>query len=255
MILSPSSSGKADRMPADTSDLLDRVRKLLAKAEGEGVTPHEAEALTVKAAELMARYGIDRAILGHLQPGTDNPIDRVFTIDKPWADVKAYLLSHLATTLRCEVIEIDAPRGSRRLHVFGYASDIDRASILYSSLLVQMSRALAAQPVPAGATSVRAWRRSWMLGFAAAAGARVREAEERAAGDADNDRSPGPSTTVILADRAGLVRRLADDAYPVTRPTRVTYAHDGYADGYAQGQHADIGNATVQSQATAIAGT
>ena len=40
--------------------LLDRVRKLLAKAEAEGVTPAEAEALTTKAAELMAKYGIDR---------------------------------------------------------------------------------------------------------------------------------------------------------------------------------------------------
>ena len=32
------------------SALLDRVRKLLAKAEAEGVTPPEAEALTAKAA-------------------------------------------------------------------------------------------------------------------------------------------------------------------------------------------------------------
>ena len=34
------------------SALLNRVRKLLAKAEAEGVTPPEAEALTAKAAEL-----------------------------------------------------------------------------------------------------------------------------------------------------------------------------------------------------------
>ena len=31
-----------------------------------------------------------------------------------------------------------------RLHVFGYASDIERADILFTSLLVQMARALAA---------------------------------------------------------------------------------------------------------------
>ena len=53
------------------NDLLDRVRKLLAKAEDEGCTPEEAEALTAKAAELMARYGIDRALLGALRPETD----------------------------------------------------------------------------------------------------------------------------------------------------------------------------------------
>ena len=62
------------------TDLLDRVRKLLAKAEDEGCTPEEAEALTAKAAGLMARYGIDRALLGALRPETDRPADRVFDL-------------------------------------------------------------------------------------------------------------------------------------------------------------------------------
>ena len=61
-------------------DLLDRVRKLLAKAEDEGCPAAEAEALTAKAAELMARYGIDRALLGALHPETDKPADRC----SPW---------------------------------------------------------------------------------------------------------------------------------------------------------------------------
>ena len=239
-------------MPADTSDLLDRVRKLLAKAEDDAVTPHEAEALTAKAAELMARHGIDRARLGHLHPETDQPTSNVVTIAKPWAAVKTYLLSHLASALQCEVIEIDAPSGSRRLHVFGYAADIERASILYASLLVQMSRALATQPVLPGATSTRAWRRSWMLGYATAATALVRDAEQRAAHDAGDQPSPEPSTALILADRAAIVRRMADDAYQATRPTRVTYAHDGYADGYKNGQQADIDAARLQPSSAAI---
>jgi len=47
-----------DRRQGEAPDrLLDRVRKLLAKAEAEGVTPAEAQALTAKAAELMAKYG------------------------------------------------------------------------------------------------------------------------------------------------------------------------------------------------------
>ncbi len=47
-------------MSSDNAQL-ERIRKLLAKAEARGVTPAEAEAFTAKAAELMARYGIDRA--------------------------------------------------------------------------------------------------------------------------------------------------------------------------------------------------
>ena len=63
------------------SALLNRVRKLLAKAEAEGVTPPEAEALTAKAAELMARYGIDRARLAATRPDTDRPGSRIIDID------------------------------------------------------------------------------------------------------------------------------------------------------------------------------
>ena len=68
--------------------LLDRVRKLLAKAEDEGVTPPEAQALTAKAAELMAKYGIDRALLAAARPETDAPASRMVDIDNPWGRVQ-----------------------------------------------------------------------------------------------------------------------------------------------------------------------
>jgi hypothetical protein len=77
-------------MPSETPDkLLDRVRKLLAKAEDESVTPPEAEALTAKAAELMAKYGIDRALPAAARPETDTPGSRLADIDNPWGRVKA----------------------------------------------------------------------------------------------------------------------------------------------------------------------
>ena len=46
----------------------------------------------------------------------------------------------------------------------------------------------------------------------------------------------------MLADRALVVRRQLEQAYPVTRKTRVTYSGQGYSAGYAQGERADIGN-------------
>ena len=161
------------------ADLLDRVRKLLAKAEDEGCSPAEAEALTAKAAELMARYGIDRALLGALHPETDRPADRVFTMGNPWGDVKRHLLAGLAMALRCQCVQTRSAEGTR-LHVFGYASDLERSDILFTSLLVQMARALARQAVPGYGGEARAWRRSWMLGYATAVVTRVRAAEEAA---------------------------------------------------------------------------
>ena len=232
--------------PEPTTPLLDRVRKLLAKAEADGATPAEAEALTAKAAELMARYGIDRALLAATQPETDKPADRVIDVDNPWAQVKAHLLTGLAAALRCQCVLVPRRDPGTRVHVFGYSSDLERADILYTSLLVQMARALTAATIPSRASSPRAWRRSWMLGYISAVVARVRTAEERAAADADSTAaSGGPSTALVLADRAITVRLQAQQAYPRTRATRITYSGNGYGAGYAEGQNADIGSTKV----------
>jgi len=229
-----------------STPLLDRVRKLLTKAEAEGVTPAEAEALTAKAAELMARYGIDRALLAAAQPETDKPADQVIDVDNPWAQVKAHLLTGLAAALRCQCVLIPRRDPGTRVHVFGYFSDIERADILYTSLLVQMARALTAVPVPARARSPRAWRRSWMLGYVSAVVTRVQAAEQRAADDSDAATpAGGPSTALVLADRAVTVRLQAQQAYPRTRTARITYTGSGYGAGYQEGQNADIGGAKV----------
>jgi hypothetical protein len=230
------------------ADLLDRVRKLLAKAEDEGCSPAEAEALTAKAAELMARYGIDRALLGALHPETDKPADRVFTLANPWGDVKRHLLAGLAMALRCQCVQTRSAEGTR-LHVFGYASDLERADILFTSLLVQMARALAAQPVPGYGGQARAWRRSWMLGYATAVVTRVRAAEEAAVATAPAPRDDsGPSAALVVADRSLVVRRQVAAAYPRLRKARVTYSGGGYGDGYREGQKADIGGSKLRSR-------
>jgi Protein of unknown function (DUF2786) len=227
------------------SALLDRVRKLLAKAEADGVTPPEAEALTAKAAELMARYGIDRARLAASQPETDRPSSRIIDITNPWAQVRAHLLAGLAGAMRCQCILLNTQGPGARVHLFGYASDLERADILYTSLLLQMAHGLTAAGLPAGVSSPRAWRRSWLLGFVSAVVARVKAAEVRAAARSEGERSSGPSTALVLADRSVVIRRQMEEAYPVTRQARVTYTGNGYRDGYAKGQQADIGNARL----------
>jgi Protein of unknown function (DUF2786) len=225
--------------------LLDRVRKLLAKAEAEGVTVAEAQALTAKAAELMAKYGIDRALLAATRPETDRPGDRIVEIYNPWGRVQAHLLCGLAGALRCQCILLPAGAG-QRVHVFGYASDIERADVLYTSVLIQMWHGLVAAEVPARADSVRAWRRSWLLGFATAVIARVRAAEQRAeqAASAVPD-GESSRAALVLADRSLVIRQNVTHAYPRTRTARVTYTGSGYGAGYDQGKRADIGTGRV----------
>ena len=47
---------------------LAKIRKLLAQAEDPAATPEEASAFTAKAAELIAAYGIDAALLEDRAP-------------------------------------------------------------------------------------------------------------------------------------------------------------------------------------------
>jgi len=237
--------------------LLDRVRKLLAKAEDESVTPQEAEALTAKAAELMAKYGIDRALLAVARLETDAPASRFIDIANPWGRVRAHLLCGLGAAMRCQCIMLTT-RAGLKIHVFGYASDIERLDILYTSLLVQMSHGLAGAQVPDWSRSPRAWRRSWLLGFAAAVIARVKTAEVQAQEHADAERPDDgthKSAALVLTDRTLVIRRTMEQAYPVTRRARITYSGTGYGAGYAKGQQADIGTRRVPGTPDRALGT
>jgi Protein of unknown function (DUF2786) len=226
--------------------VLARVRKLLTKAEADGVTPAEAEALTAKAAELMAKYGIARALLAARRPETDRPANRVIDVGSPWARVQAHLLCGIASATRCQCVILPADGAGSRIHVFGFASDLERAEILYTSLLVQMWQGLAAARLPPRCPSPRAWRRSWLPGFASAVTARVRTAEDAAARQAGSGPAAGGSAAaLVLADRSDLIRRAVAQAYPVTRTARLTYRGSGYGAGYTQGQQADIGGARL----------
>jgi hypothetical protein len=150
--------------------------------------------------------------------------------------------------MRCQCVLLPRSPGTR-IHIFGFASDIERTDVLYTSLLVQMWQGLAATDVPTWTRSVRAWRRSWLLGFTTAVVARVRAAEQQAAAQGDAVREDaGPGTELVLADRAKIVQHRIDNAYPQTRKTRMTYSGSGYGAGYAQGQQADLGGTRLATK-------
>lgn len=225
-----------------TDTMLEKVRKLLAKAEDPGCTPEEAAALNDKAAELIAKYGVDKALLAAAAPESDLVGDRVISIYAPYALDKAALLATVAGAMRCRSVrtKVLAEGGySYTMHLFGFDSDLERTELLYTSLLVQASYGLAAAPVPRHEPPA-AFRRSWLAGFTQAVGNRLSDAERRAAQEA-TPRS-GTSVALVLADRGGRVDRRVAEAYPrlgMAPPRRL--AGSGASGGYAAGQEADLG--------------
>ncbi|MBW4704166.1 MULTISPECIES: DUF2786 domain-containing protein [unclassified Micromonospora] len=215
--------------------MLSKVRKLLAQAEDAACTPAEAAAFTAKATELIARYGVDRALLAARDPTTDPVGDRVVDVVAPYARDKAGLLAAVADPLRCRCIRRPAGTGFA-LHLFGFASDLERVDLLFTSLLVQAAHGLAGTVVPPGEHPA-AFRRSWLAGFARVIAERLRAAE---AGAVAQDGTP--SVALVLADRSDRVARRVTEVYPRLRtaPTR-RLAGSGFGAGEAAGQRADLG--------------
>lgn len=227
-------------------EILAKVRKILAKAEDPAATPEEAETYTAKAADLIAAYGIDRALLAQADPTSDVVGDRVVVLDPPYALDKAGLLSSVAFELRCRSVQRARYVGGAKqlsLHLFGYESDLLRAELLYTSLLLQATSTLARTPAPFG-ESTAAFRRSWLAGFTTAVSRRLRDAERRAESQAEQARpeSKRRSVSLVLADRSAVVSAAVTDEYPYLRKAKARQlSGSGGRSGWQAGQRADLG--------------
>jgi hypothetical protein len=228
------------------------IRKLLAKAEDPGVTPAEADAYNTKAAELIAAYGIDRALLAEDAPGTDLPGDKIITLDPPYARDKADLLTGVAYALRCKVVLRRRWQKGRKvasIHLFGYGSDLERTELLFTSLLVQAAHGMASAVIPWNEHPA-AYRRSWMAGFTIAITARLRAAERRAEQHAEHDQatSTGRSVSLVLVGRAERIDQLVSATYPKLQNGQARHlSGTGRAHGYQAGQRADIGTTRIRT--------
>ena len=224
--------------------VLDKVRKILAKAEDPAATPEEAETYTAKATELIAAYGIDRALLAERSPGSDAVSSRVVLLDPPYALDKSGLLNGVAVSLRCRAVQRTRYDGGAKqisMHLFGFESDLLRAEVLYTSLLLQATASLQRTPAPPG-ENVAAYRRSWLAGFTSAVVGRLRQAEDRAEHRAQAGATSGRSVSLVLADRSVAVRTAVEREYPhLRRGPHRTLSGSGGRSGYLAGQRADLG--------------
>ncbi len=231
----------------DSDGLLGRVRKLLAMAEADGLPEEARETYNAKAAELIAQYGIDRALVEEAQPRRAAAADLVVDMDPPYARDKIDLLASVAVPLGCRLVRRSRHTGRSMLHsahLVGMGADLDRAQLLYTSLLVQQAHALALTRPPAD-EDPRAFRRSWMAGFAAAVYDRLLYAESAArarAGRQQDGRPPGCSVEVVLADRHARVEAHVKELYPRLQTSRSRQlTGSGGGAGYRAGEDADLG--------------
>jgi hypothetical protein len=168
--------------PSSASDpkLLTRIRALLAKAEATDF-PAEAEALTAKAQDLMTRHAIDEALV-HAQAGDSiTVIGRRIHIDNPYALEKAILLNGVAGANRVKAAWSDF---AASMTLVGVPTDIDQVEMLFTSLLIQGTRAMTEAGEAShvhGVNRSSSFRRSFLIAYATRIGQRLDTATDEAA--------------------------------------------------------------------------
>jgi hypothetical protein len=218
--------------------VLEKVRGLLAKAESTEFE-EEADALTAKAQEFMARYAIDQAMLAG-EANAEGPSGRRVGVGDPYAQGKASLLAAIARANRCRTVWMGGYGFST---VFGFPNDVDIVEVLYMSLLVQATRAMTASGTvrdSAGRSRTRSFRQSFMLSFAGRIGERLAAATQTATAEASDVH--GSRLLPVLAGRTAAVDEAFDVMFPqvVATSTRMSNAA-GWAAGRAAADLAHLG--------------
>ncbi|MFJ3922825.1 DUF2786 domain-containing protein [Streptomyces sp. NPDC090022] len=230
-------------VPGDPADLpeaahieprmLTRIRALLAKAEATPY-PEEAEALSSKAQDLMARHTVDEAVLAARgERPAQTPAACRIGVEPPYEEAKAVLLDAVASANHCQAVWNAAFEFST---VVGFESDLEAVELLYTSLLVQgtaaMTRAEAAQR-SGGRKRTKTFRQSFFLAYASRIGHRLAETAEHAVAG---------SLLPALVARDVAVGSRAQEMFPKTTTSRLRGAtdHAGWTDGTAAADRASV---------------
>jgi hypothetical protein len=142
--------------------LIDRVRKLLAMAEGTS-NSNEADAFSRKAAELIAEHRIRPEQLNDTPTG-DLRLDEVELGRGAYVRGRLALLQAIAEGQGCKVV-FQVRRSGTVAFVAGFRSDLDAVGLLYHSLHSQASSRMA-RVRRSTAAATQQWRRSFLFGYA-----------------------------------------------------------------------------------------
>lgn len=222
---------------------LQRVRALLAKAESTEF-PQEAEALTARAQEMMARHSIDLALVAAAPEEPEAASARRLPVDSPYDEHRAVLLNEVAQANHCRAVW---HRELGLSTVMGFPGDVEAVDLLYTSLLVQAETAMRVSGAArdrSGRGARKDFRASFMSAFAVRVGERLTEsarATEEAVGA-----ETGTDLVPVFAAREKAVEAAVDEAFGALTTSRVRGPADaeGWHEGRAAADAASLGART-----------
>ncbi|MEU2944090.1 DUF2786 domain-containing protein [Nocardiopsis alba] len=231
--------GARPSIPVDQGRL-QRVRALLAKAESTEF-PQEAEALTARAQEMMARHSIDLALVEADPEEPEATSARRLPVDSPYDEHRAVLLNEIAEANHCRAIW---HRELGLSTVMGFPGDVEAVDLLYTSLLIQAETAMRVSGSArdrSGRGARKDFRSSFMSAFAVRVGERLSEtarAAEKAVGT-----ETGTDLVPVFAERERAVEAAVNEVFGALTTSRVRGPADaeGWYEGRAAADSASLG--------------
>lgn len=200
------SGADQDAGPHDAK-MLGRIRALLAKAEATEYAA-EAEAFTAKAQDLMTRHSISEALLRAEHGAKFEAGTRRVHINNPYALTKASLLNTVGQPNRVRAVWDDHAGFAT---IIGAPVDLEQVEMLFTSLLIQATRAMTEAGESNQAYSLRRstrFRRSFLSGYAVRIGQRLSEANEAATA------GYGAELVPVFSQQRGAIDAECDRLFP-----------------------------------------
>lgn len=217
-----STPASAAQPAPDRDKVLTTIRALLAKAESTEFAA-EAEVFTAKAQALMTRHAIDEALLHAAADETVEVVSRRVLIDNPYLVEKVHLLSAVGVANRTKVVWMEELAMAT---IVGTPVDADQVEMLFVSLLIQATRAMAEAGAARTGTFDRSprFRRAFLTSYAVRIGERLSEA------DAEATASYGSELVPVLRRQEEAVDAAYEQLFPHTRAmaSRKTYDRRGW---------------------------
>ncbi|EFQ84095.1 hypothetical protein HMPREF0063_10811 [Aeromicrobium marinum DSM 15272] len=219
----PSTVPETGRIDARQAKALTTVRALLAKAESTDFAA-EAEAFTAKAQSLMTRHALDEALItADIEGGVVVRARRIL-VHHPYPVEKASLLDQVARANRTRAVWDEF---ASSVTVVGVPTDLDQVEMLFTSTLVQATRAMthagqAADSAPVDRSS--SFRKSFLVAYAQRIGQRLTVTAEEATA------SYGSALVPVLARQGEAVTAEFERLFPrvTTTSRRRSYDRRGW---------------------------
>ncbi len=241
--------------PANLSDphrvdasMVDKVRKLLAMAEGSA-NSNEADAFSRKAAELIAAHRIDPDRL-RAEANDDLAVLEMMLGRGAYVRGRLALLQVVAEAHGCRVVFEARQRGTLAFAA-GFRSDLDTTELLYTSLHAQASSRMAAVRRPTAAATQQ-WRRSFLFGYAD----QIRQMLQKSADRAQHHVHPSSAALPALRARDRRVDEFSRQRFgrvvAARRPKAATVT--GFEAGRRAASSADLGRQRIGARKALGAG-